>query len=313
MRQLTMIMALLWQVPLSILSFSFYRIMRFRLRKGAKKEIKKRLKRGEPLRWLGLSEVLKHPLVLPYVMVTGPRWNCHAVLGQVGPFNVQSGIDIQMEIAQKSAKQFMFIFYREDYQTEIFISSLAISKGKPWQKIDLPAGQYRIILRYYECQDQVGFPPIKIDGIDRIAYRSMDNEGEQYKAYLRKIQNHRGFFYYCLHYYIFNLLRWRKWLPESFVKREYLPVGNPETSFYYGSLRKGDIIQVNFDSDLLNDINVYITFYNLCSFPVFWENINNAGYHSRRVPCDGCYLIRVNGKNFSAHDLKINSFILMGS
>jgi hypothetical protein len=263
---------------------------------GAKKEIKKRLKMGDSLKWLGFSEVVKIPMALPYIMVTGPRWNCHAVIGAVGPFVVRSSIDIHVETAQKSAKQWTLVIYGESYQTETFLTSRTTPKGKLWQKVNLKNGQYNIGLRYYNCGDEVEFPAVKIDSVDRVSFCSVANEMQQYEAFLRQIQNRRRIFYYCLHYYVYHLIRWKKWLPESFVQREYLPVGNPETSFYYGSLRKGDILQVDFDKGIFDEASVYIAFYNICSFPVSWQRITQTGNFSSRFPCDGHYLIRILSK-----------------
>ena len=298
MKKIITLISLLWQVPLFVLSFFFYRLMRLGIQKGANKDIKRRFKGGESLKWLGFSEILKQPMALPFIMVTGPRWNCHAVIGILGPFNLQSTIDIQVETAQKSAQQWTIIIYswKNKKQTVTFLSSATTTNGELERQINLAPGQYSIGLRYYNCQEEVAFPAVTIDGKQRVTSCSMKTESKQYQSFLRQIQNHRGIFFYGLHYYIFHLLGWQRCFPKSFVRKEYLPVGNPETSFYYGRIRKGDILQVDFDEGLINTASIYITFYNLCSFPVFWEDIIRIGYQSKPIPCDGHYLIRVHGR-----------------
>lgn len=299
MKRLIEIVPLLWQIPLSVMSFLFFHLMRNIIQKGAYISLKIGFisVKGEGLGWMGISEILKKPIALPYLMVTGPRWNCHAVIGTLGPFHVKSFIEIQVEKAQKSAKQWTLIIYDRVYQTNSFLSSRNMTSGKVWEKVSLKPGRYGIALRYYDPEGEwVTFPAVKIDGMESVPSRSMRDEMEHYQTFLRKIQNRHGFFYYGLHYYVYHLLCWKKWLPESFVSKEYLPVGNPETSFYYGSMKKGDILEICFDKGLLDKANIYFAFDNRCSFPVFWETITQSRYHTGPVPCDGFYLIRVHSK-----------------
>ena len=298
--------SLIWQLPLSVLSFIFYRFIRYCLRKVVNKAVKCRLKRGDSIQWLGLSEVSKQPMGLAYIMVTGPRWNCHALIGILGPLYVKSNIDIQIETAHRSSKQWTLVIYNIYHQTVAFIGSMNTTREILWHKINLEEGQYSIGLRYYDCEHDAGFPAVKIDGLEDVAFRSMEDEMNQYQKFLTQIKNYHGFFYYCLHYYVFHLLRWKKWFPESFVKREFLPVGNPETSFNYGCLRKGDTLRVDFEKDLLENAHIYVAYNNTCSFPVFWGRINQADYCSKPVPCDGFYLIRVLHKTEVKSDIPSN-------
>ena len=60
----------------------------------ARSQRNRKANKGEKLAWVTMSELLKSPMGIPYLMVTGPRWNCHAVIGGVGPLQVQSLIEI---------------------------------------------------------------------------------------------------------------------------------------------------------------------------------------------------------------------------
>ncbi|GAX60234.1 hypothetical protein SCALIN_C07_0045 [Candidatus Scalindua japonica] len=289
---------LVWRLPLSVLSFFFYRIVRFCLQKVVRKEVRRRSSLGEPVHWLGLSEALKQPMGLVYIMVTGPRWNCSAVIGVLGgSLKVESSIDIQIEAANRSAKQWTLVIYNECHQTVAYVGSMNTAEGTEWQKVNLEEGLYSIGLRYYNCSHDVKFPAVRVDNIERVSCRSMNNEMQEYQTYLKQIENKRGFFYYCLHYYMFHMLRWNKFFSASLVTSEFLPVGNPETLFEYGCLTKGNSLHVDFEADVLDRAYIYLAYYNTCSFPVFWIRIDQTGYLSQTVPCDGYYLIRVVYKN----------------
>ncbi len=288
---------LLWTVPLSLLSFAFFRFIRSRIRKAAAKFVQKKMERNEQVEWIALSEFLAQPMALPYQMVSGPRWNCHAVIGVVGPLDVKSKVSIKVDQAQKSAKQWTIVFYEPSLATRTFISSAEVSGSESWQDISLEPGRYSLALRYYNSGDKVSFPAIKVDGENKVDERCVDQEYENYQSFLKKIQNSNKFFYRALHYYVYNLVYWEKWLSKSFVKNEFLPVGNPETIFHYGALQRGQKIQVHFDSKLLEEAHIYIAYDNLASFPVFWEEITSSGYESVAVPCKGYYLIRMHYKS----------------
>lgn len=274
------------------------------MRKAVDAKKKERLKKGEVYKWIPFSEVVNLPLALPMLMVTGPRWNCHAVLANVGPFKVDAFIEIKISAAHESAGMWSLVIYNEQYQTVAHLSSAEL-KNKERQKINLIKGEYLFCIRLYNSKHRITFPEILVDGNNKVSKRIVKNENAYYQSYLSKIQNNKEFIYYFLHYYVYYLLIWEKWLPLSFVSKEYLPVGNPDTSFKYGYLKKGEILQVDLESGLLEDANIYIAFYNMCSFPVFWHTIQKSHFISDCAPCNGHYLIRIQShiKNILSKDL----------
>ena len=214
----------------------------------ARSQRNRKAKKGEQLVWFTLSEILNSPIGIPYLMVTGPRWNCHAVIGGVGSLQVQETVGIDVETAQKSAGEWTLVFYNEKMDTKTYLSSTEVRPKTAWKSINLESGRYMLSFRYYHVKKEVKFPTINVDGKKVIDARPINKEWQDYQEGLEVIRNHRGWFYYALHYYVFNLLRWRKWLPESFVEREFLPVGNPDTLFYYGILRQREKFKVTFDA-----------------------------------------------------------------
>ena len=273
----------------------------------ARSQRNRKANKGEKLAWVTMSELLKSPMGIPYLMVTGPRWNCHAVIGGVGPLQVQSLIEIDIETVQKSAGEWTLVFYNEKMDTKTYLSSTKIEPRTFSQSIKLESGQYMLSFRYYHTKNELKFPTIKVDGNKVIDARPIDKEWQEYQEGLEVVRNHRGWFYYALHYYIFNLLWWRKWLPESFVNREFLPVGNPDTFFYYDILRQGQKLTITFDSLLLGKACIYVAFLNKNSFPVNWEEVTNSDYQSPPLSFDGYYLVRVHHKEKGDHEELVKS------
>ncbi len=299
MRQFRGILSLVWQVPLTTLSFLFYRVTRCGIRCLVRFITKQKNANNKDIRWVTVSEILMGRFGLPHAMVTGPRWNCHAVLGAAGPLKVRSSIEVDIETANQSAREWTLVIYDQHTETRSFLGSRDLKSDKKSKEIQVKPGIYVLLLRYYHCHEESRLPAIKVDGVEQVPARNNSDEWQAYQAVLEKYRNYRGWFYYALHYYVFNLLQWRSGLSASFVRKEFLPVGNPETHFLYGIARKGEHLAVDINPGLLDQVCVYITFDNKHSFPVFWEEITNEKYESQVVPCDGYYLIRVHQKENS--------------
>jgi hypothetical protein len=245
----------------------------------------------DALEWRTISEMLGQPLVLPYIMVTGPRWNPHALIARVGPFQVQHDVRIRADMAHRSARMWTLVIYRaSDSRTVAAIDSHSVVRDAVWHDQALPPGRYAGVLRYYDWSPEPGLPEIEIDRSRRILARAVPaNEN----AYLDLLRNKHGFFYACLHYYVPEMLRLRRYLPESFVRREYLPVGNPETAFLYGYLQPGQGVEITSSHGIPEGQRLYLTIYNRASFPVFWSEVRSLPYRTPPAEATGSYLLRL--------------------
>ena len=133
-------------------------------------------------------------------------------------------------------------------------------------------------------------PKLLIDNKPRILERAVSPDENNYLSGLR---NKDGILYACLHYYVLEMLRLRQYLPASFVRREYLPVGNPETIFDYGDLRRGQCIEITSGRGIPEGQRLYLTIYNRSSFPVFWSEVRSLPYRTLPVEDTGSYLWRL--------------------
>lgn len=278
------------EIPLALLSFLFYKVMKFMI--GTLYTIYLKTNKKNACQWRVLSaENLQSPLSLPVLMTKGPRWNTHAIIGTLGPFEVQESLAIDAEIANRSAQSWIAVIYSfPSYQTVTSIESNQLTSQEKWATLNLKSGRYSIGLRYYHWSESVSLPAIKVDGKIFVNSQSVTSNNNDFYYDLIKQKN---WFYSSLHYYIFTVLRLRKWLPESFIRNEYLPVGAPDTQFLYGYLLRGQILEIKTITSVINNNNLYLTIYDRASLPVSWSQIKEEKYVSKPIESNGFYLIRI--------------------
>ena len=291
----------IWEIPLAFLSFCFYKIMKLAI--GSLYTIYLAFNQKKASQWRIISqEILDSALSMPVLMTKGPRWNTHAIIGTLGPFKVKKSLAINRKIADSSAGSWIMVIYNfPNYKTIANLNSFNSSKTDEWQKIELENGSYTIALRYYNWSEQIYLPSIQVDGIQIVNQLEVDRSINSF--YSRLIQR-KNWFYLALHYYIFTILTWRKTLPESFVKREFLPVGAPDTEFLYGKLEQNNCLEIEVNKKLLNDYQIYLTVYDRASLPLFWSQIESEKHRTSAIENNGYYLIRMREKTHKTDNKK---------
>lgn len=286
MRRHPSLAALLWRAPLALLSFVFYKCLRrgFRF-------IMARYNRTHPevrFRWRPLTaETLRMRIALPAIMTTGPRWNTHATVATAGPLTVTANLAIDAACAQRSAGAWSIVVCTfPAMQTVTNFGSANTSAS-----IALPPGDYWLALRYYHCATEPALPAVIVDG--RAAVPSAELPARPNDFY-KDLIGRGGALYACMHYYMWILLRYRDRLPQSLVEREYLPLANPDTEFFFGSLLRGDALQIDLAPQVLAAHSVYLTLYSPASFPLAWHQVLEAR-DTTPAAADCSYLIRVHG------------------
>ncbi|PSF39271.1 hypothetical protein C7H19_00325 [Aphanothece hegewaldii CCALA 016] len=281
------------EIPLAILSFIFYKINKFFI--GILYTIFLFIKKNKAKQWRVLSaQTLETFLSLPVLMTKGPRWNTHAIIGTLGPFQVQETISLDLNILKKSAQSWIVVIYSfPSYETITNLDSNQIVSQEDWISITVKPGLYSIGLRYYHWSDSLELPTVKVD--DKLLVDKSEvspNVNDFYKNLI----NQKNWFYLALHYYIFTILKYRKWLGESFVKQEFLPVGAPDTEFVYGYLAKNQSLKIMIEPLIINDYDIYFTTYDRSSFPLYWCQITEETYLTKPIEKHGYYLFRLRQK-----------------
>jgi hypothetical protein len=282
-----------WEISLAILSFLFYKMMKFII--GNLYTIYLAFNKKQAYNWRILSaESLQNPLSMPVLMTKGPRWNTHAIIGTLGPISVKNSIALNLETIKHSAKSWVGAIYSfPNYQTIASFDSYSLEENSKWQSIELNPGKYTLGLRYYNWADKVTFPLIKIDDRETVGEQKIEADVNKFYENLSKKSN---LFYLSLHYYIFTILRLRKWLPESFIRNEYLPVGAPDTDFFYDYINKEQALEIEINPNVLSFYEIYLTVYDRSSLPVISTSIKEEKYKSAPLESNGFYLLRLRHK-----------------
>ena len=238
-------------------------------------------------------------------MTKGPRWNTHAVIGTLGPFKVTEAIALDVATANKSSRSWIAVIYSfPGYKTVCSIESEQIAPTT-WHTVKLPPGRYSLGVRYYNRADQISYPAVKVD--DNLFVESF-NVPSDVNSYYHRLIEQKNWFYSSLHYYIYTILKLRNYLPETFVRREYLPVGAPATYFAYNYLAPQQTLQLEIKPEIVEQFDIYFTFYDRSSLPISWCVVTEPKYTFPPQTVRGYFLVRIRPKpEFSDTNLQISS------
>jgi len=280
-------------IVLAPLSFMLYRVTRFGMQRLV--QVHDRAHPAQATTWRTLDEpAVGKPFNLLALMTSAPRWNTHALIALAGPLRVQHTVSIRTAAAANSAEAWTIVVHAEPaHRIVASIGSLDAISGEPWRAIELPPGTYRLALRYYRWSESAELPAVEIDGAPALPPLAVPADINDFYDDLAR---RSSFLYVFLHSYVCTLLRHRRWFPRSFVEREYLPAGNPQTNFRYGFVQAGTRLAIELDAGLLHTHDVYFTAYNRASFPVLWYPLTESRHITPAIPATGSYLIRVHAK-----------------
>lgn len=285
---------LLWELPLSVGSFVFSRVLRAALQTlGRFYGAASPQAQGQ---WQIVSaEFLAGSIKLLWAM-TRARWNLHALVAIAGPFEVQTSLSINLEDLYQSAPSWTIVVYTlPDYQTLTSMSSLKTAESTGWDSLPLAPGRYLLGLRYYHWESTISLPAVQVDHTQVIPTQRISAPAD-INGFYRSLIQRQTCIHDSLNYYVFNLLRYRQWLTASFVEAVFLPVPNPETHFYYGALQPGESLQIHLDSSLLSTHWVYFSLYSRECFPLDWYPITTENHRTKPIHIKSIYLIRVHQK-----------------
>lgn len=275
-------------ILLGVFSFGFYHVNKTLLTGVQRMFFRLAAKRSTQWRLLS-GEALRRPLALPIVMTTGPRWNPHAIIAAAGPLTVKRTLKIDANAARSSAKAWTAVV--NAFPGFGTVASLGSASGGS-ERLELAPGRYTVVLRYYEWNGSARLPSIEVDENQIVAAADVP---AAVNDFYEKLRGRTGFYYLCLHYYISVILRYEKHLSGRFVRAEYLPVGNPETEFFYGALKPGERLNMAALRPLLGQHRLYVTVYNRASFPLYWAKIDQSMFDQSAKRLDAAQLDAVEG------------------
>lgn len=248
--------------------------------------------------WRLFSEQCEDPGLLPTLSILGPRWNCHAMIASFGPVEVRERVTCRVGELQKQSESWTIVAYDKRMATAAFSGSWTAGGAVAEHgeaTFELAPGRYMFSLRCYAEHDRLILPDVVIDGRAMQCGRVLEGEMSRYACALERIRGQNGFFYRALHYYVFHQLAYAPEARPEWLRRHFLPVGNPETEWHYGHLKPGERLRLELGQHDAERVITFVCFYNWASFPVFWLRVRDQewvsptfetrlGYAIRRVP-----------------------------
>jgi hypothetical protein len=250
------------------------------------------LLKRESKRWKLYIERLQHPVGIPYAMLNAPRWNTHAFIASAGPVTINENITIDFSGINMLCSSWTFILYKLPANITSKVIS-CLDDSSLHHKVNVERGSYSIVLRCYELKYPVELPELIIDNGKVIVEKRLILD--KVPVYPDKIMGKESRFYSFVHYYLHYAFREEMKSFSSNLEYEYLPVGNPETTFLFGYFNRNSSVYVDI-SDGAGDYMVFITCYNESSFPIYSERIPVYGidlFKSSLLTVNGTYLIRI--------------------
>ncbi|MBD0335092.1 MAG: hypothetical protein ICV62_06365 [Cyanobacteria bacterium Co-bin13] len=285
----------LWEVPLGVLSYLFSRVVKWTLT-FVSRYYNPASQRSQPEWQVVSAEFLKGPVKLLWTM-SRARWNLHSLIAIAGPFNVSSSLSLDLTALNRSAKSWTAVVYTlQGYKTITSVSSLSIPTDRDWQSIELPPGRYLVGVRHYQWSDPIHLPAIQVDDQPALAAQPLTAPAN-FNQFYRNLVHRRGWLYTWLNFYVYPLLRYRRWLPSAFVKQTFLPVPNPETQFYYGALNTDEAVRLEVPPDLLNTHSLFLSLYTRDCFPLDWYPVTQTQHTTQAMTEKGAYILRVHPKD----------------
>ncbi|VAW80209.1 hypothetical protein MNBD_GAMMA12-2520 [hydrothermal vent metagenome] len=292
------------ELPLAILSYLFYAIMRLLISITIRFFLL--LKRKQAQAWTPLSKrVINNAIMLSAYMTRAPRWNTHAIVASAGPFKVKHTISVCVAEANLATDSWSIVIFKVPRQSIVRLGSSSIDQKIQWQETKVEPGEYMLGLRYYQVHSDIRLPAIKIDDSINIDPTPV---AENNNHFYQQLKTKRSLLYYMMHYYVYVLLKYRTVFPKSWVRSEYLPAGDPANGFMFGAIQKNQTINLALTEALLKDYDIYYTLYSKSSFPRQWGSVNTHQFQISDIKENGTYLIRCKPKNamtqkFNYHDI----------
>lgn len=239
--------------------------------------------------------------VLHYMALRGPRWNPHALLASTPGFRVRGALAVDVDGVAGAAESMSLLVYRHnkvDVAAEVTPDLPRDEQG--YAVVQLPPGEYRMTARYYRWSDRPRLPAVRVDGRDSTPPRDLVPADHQWP---RDLPARETWFHRWTQRYVLTLLRHASRFAPETVEREYLPVGNPGTTYRYGLLEPGASLRITVAPSLLDRALVMLTRYDAASFPIWFDDLG-AG-QTVLPPRDGAghWLLRLHPREPGAFEV----------
>lgn len=276
----------LLEAPLGLLSIALNRVLHARVSAAATRQARAV---AAPAWSLLDGALLADDRALLAFSLRAPRWNPHAVIAFSPVLRVQERLSVHAAAAWAATERWTLVVYDERGACAT-LGSAFTGREAAWAEAVLPAGEYRLALRLYDPAPGAEVPEVRVDGQRALAPRPVPEGTNAVYATLR--QRAKGL-HRLLQAYAFPMVMLRRWLGEARVGRLYLPVGNPETTFQYGVVERGEQLELTLHGPLPPGCGVYLCLYDRASFPMLYTRVEEPRLVTPPADDDGTWLLRV--------------------
>ncbi len=280
---------MLWELPLGLLSFALFHTLRFLVTLVIKHRRPPRLGGGPKWGVLDSRAIDEHLWV---IMLIGPRWNTHATIAGTGVIRIERSLALDVWTANRSAEQWTGVLCRPDGTVACTIAGSEPTDDRRYRVLEVGPGNYTFTMRYYGARAGGLLPELRID--EDTAVPALPVPSTSLDVY-HAVRDRTGLFYWALAWYIYPLLRVRRWLPAAFVTGEFLPAGNPRTSYAFDVVERRQRLSIDIPAPILASHRVMFTAFNRASFPTLWFPITATHTETEPMPQQGFWLLRFHG------------------
>eukprot|EP00316_Scyphosphaera_apsteinii_P023757 CAMPEP_0119334550 /NCGR_PEP_ID=MMETSP1333-20130426/87551_1 /TAXON_ID=418940 /ORGANISM="Scyphosphaera apsteinii, Strain RCC1455" /LENGTH=328 /DNA_ID=CAMNT_0007344867 /DNA_START=396 /DNA_END=1382 /DNA_ORIENTATION=- len=247
----------------------------------------------------------------------GPRWNTHTNPNVFVVKLKSSTATIEIENVRLDGLSFQVVFYSGRFLATTLGSVAAKPDGSEWLSFEatLPPsareGWMQMIIRVYLYggREKVTLPRVKIDGVEMIEKTTEFSRDKM--AFNHSLTQYQRPIHTALQWHVFPLLTCRWLLPAAWLRKIYLPVGNPETQWKYGAIIEGYSLRCEIKSQSLLDAHlVFCTILNRASIPTNPCNTIETLTHTfPPVLQDSHWVVRIVRKDGNTTDPSVQNLV----
>ncbi len=292
----------LWEIPLALLSFASFKVYKFTIYYLWLFFTKYISRERNEWQFLDQKQIDKK-LTIPALLAMAPRWNTNCIASKSGNFLVEKELTLSIEQLNDTAEIWTLVVYgfpsaktltqlsskgpsgaSSEFNWSIADGVATLKVAQP-QHVTLSARLYKI-----KNNSKTQLPQVTADGREVLKPIPVSRDTNRF---FETFMEREKPIYTVFHYYTYVLLKFKDMLPQNFVRWEYLPVGNPDTYFIYGSMEQSQRLTFNIPELIKEKCAIYYNYYTLSSFPITYGEITHTTQITESAQRRGTYLVRV--------------------
>lgn len=236
---------------------------------------------------------------IDYFLCLGPRFNTHLLLHHL--YGIDRCSTVEVENVKLDGYAWQVVAYGGDAFRETLGSTGPIQSRAEWLPLEVSLDEAHPLLNlslrpYVWGRDTAPLPHVRVDGNIITKRTHISHESTDFYLALR---DHATARHTAMMWHVHTLLQLRA-LDEGWVRAMFLPVGNPNTQWLYGTLKASCSLRVRASVDTLRHHLILTTVYSRSSMPLRSSRVSFASQWSVPVAEDTFWTVRVVRKDGKA-------------